>query len=235
MDYTEDEICSLISGGILEGVTPITADVFETDSYILKFLNEMNANTEQEVSLFLSQDESGYFPVVYSGGQCGDDFYLVMSKGGRTLTSYLSGGEDLPVPLSEVMSQVEDALAILDSYGILHGDLHSDNVLIDESGIMIIDFGLSSYMFENDERFNDISMLLHDMSMSAFPSVIRDHPEIQWNREGLSENEQIDADLIRDIDAMSNITGNWNRDLLLITVGENEEVAAGIIDYLRSY
>lgn len=235
MDYTEDEICSLISGGILEGVTPITADVFETDSYILKFLNEMNANTEQEVSLFLSQYESGYFPTIYSSGQCGDNFYLVMSKGGRTLTSYLSGEEDLPVPLSEVMSQVEDALAILDSYGILHGDLHSDNVLIDESGIMIIDFGLSSYMFENDERFNDISMLLHDMSMSAFPSVIRAHPEIQWNREGLSENEQIDADLMRDIDAMSNITGNWNRDLLLITVGENEEVAAGIIDYLRSY
>ena len=54
------------------------------------------------------------------------------------------GGD--PLPLAEalaIVTQIADALAHAHGRGIIHGDLKPANVIVSESGVKLLDFGLA--------------------------------------------------------------------------------------------
>ena len=108
----------------------------------------------------------------------GDSPYWVMKWiRGRTLTSYLPGGET-PWPferLLEVFRRMLDALAFAHSRGIVHRDLKPDNVLVGEFGeVQVSDWGLAVAV--NEEGARGATPLLDSDSLS---------PEISAQSESL--------------------------------------------------
>jgi len=77
-------------------------------------------------------------------GREGDTDYLVMEfLDGQTLAARLAKGALLRAQALEYAVQIAQALARAHSEGIIHRDLKPGNVIITESGVKLLDFGLA--------------------------------------------------------------------------------------------
>ncbi len=84
---------------------------------------------------------------LYDIGRDGDTDFLVMELvAGETLAARLTKG---PLPCAQVIefaTQMAQALAIAHGEGIVHRDLKPGNVMLTESGVKLLDFGLAKAM-----------------------------------------------------------------------------------------
>jgi eukaryotic-like serine/threonine-protein kinase len=93
----------------------------------------------------LSQLTHPFICQLFDVGELGDRPFLVMEYlRGRTLAERLRGGS---VPLAEALRygiQIADALDVAHRHSVVHRDLKPDNVMLTDSGVKLLDFGIAS-------------------------------------------------------------------------------------------
>ena len=133
--------------------------------YVIKKVKEFNSD-EVVIGSFMGDENIG--PKVYSYWFCENDgfWYIVYEKlVGETLNKYagytpgtrkLHFQRCISKTLSEIISKKIDMMHKL---GVLHGDLHGDNIFITMDGedvandVFIIDYGKSKYIYDDDGNF----------------------------------------------------------------------------------
>ena len=90
---------------------------------------------------------------VYDLEQSDDLAFLIMEYlSGETLSDRLSHG---PLPLADLSCfahQIGEALGYAHDHGIIHRDLKPNNVILTESGVKLLDFGLAKQIKTNSEN-----------------------------------------------------------------------------------
>jgi serine/threonine protein kinase/tetratricopeptide (TPR) repeat protein len=83
----------------------------------------------------------------------GRDFMVMEYVPGKT-AKQLAGGGELPIdPAISIILQVAEGLEAAHSAGIIHGDIKSENIIIDNSGAArISDFGLASFREQYSQK-----------------------------------------------------------------------------------
>ncbi len=93
-------------------------------------------------------------PVIYDV----DEGKIVMEKcAGTLLFDAVAGMDDEELRLA--LQSLARAVARLHSHGIAHGDLTTSNVIVDEHGVCLIDFGMASLNSGIEEMAVDLHML----------------------------------------------------------------------------
>ncbi|MCL5009730.1 MAG: Kae1-associated serine/threonine protein kinase [Candidatus Parvarchaeota archaeon] len=83
----------------------------------------------------------------------------ISKEGDKLYMSKIDGKQmDYSFSLSN-MSQIGEMVASMHTEGVIHGDLTTANILINRSGAVIIDFGLSYFSRKDEDRATDIAML----------------------------------------------------------------------------
>ncbi|KAJ8601672.1 hypothetical protein CTAYLR_007450 [Chrysophaeum taylorii] len=105
--------------------------------------------------------------VAFGDGEAPDEWYLVMEPAGHELTTLVKGARRRPFTEAQVkhlMVQLLRALAALHSVWVMHRDLKTPNVLVDDHGnLRLCDFGLARRvacgpeLFEFDARGESIA------------------------------------------------------------------------------
>ena len=83
---------------------------------------------------------------IFDAGQTDDRCFVVMEYvSGGSLRSLTTRGQPLPVAdVVRIVGQVADALQVLHTEGMVHGEIKPDNVLLDEEGnAKLVDFGIA--------------------------------------------------------------------------------------------
>ena len=95
--------------------------------------------------------------VAYGDGDAPKDWYLVMEPAGRELSVLIRGARQRPLAEAQVkhlMLQLFRALAALHSVFVMHRDLKTPNVLVDDRGVLrLCDFGLARRVCCGPELF----------------------------------------------------------------------------------
>ena len=86
---------------------------------------------------------------------------------------------------SDIAAKIGEAAAKLHGYDIIHGDLTTSNMLINEKGIWLIDFGLGFISKRPEDKATDL-YLLHEALESTHFEVL----EEAWNSILASYNER---------------------------------------------
>jgi len=83
---------------------------------------------------------------IYDAGEAGNIPFIVMAYvDGRPLSEILHEGVPEPTVAVEYGKQIADAVAHAHAHGIIHRDLKSSNVVIDETGrAIVLDFGIAT-------------------------------------------------------------------------------------------
>ena len=106
---------------------------------------------------------------LYDIGEAEGIPYLVMEfVPGETLSVYLQGRLVPPSQVSEYGLQIAGALAAAHSRGIIHRDLKPGNIMVTESGIKLLDFGLADFL----PRSADTGVDTVESSLTATGAVI---------------------------------------------------------------
>jgi len=89
----------------------------------------------------LSPEQKAYFPRVYSGGDLGGMmfFLLIEHVEGKVLTDYINDRNTSPPPV-KILIDLAKALEALRSIGLVHGDLSTENIIVTQDSIKLIDF-----------------------------------------------------------------------------------------------
>lgn len=133
---------------------PITLNMpyFETKDYVMK-VTDNPISTDIDRLVFKLDEDGKYFLPIFREIRFDDNKYgYYMKYGGTTLSEYLKKetNEDKQF---QVFSQVLACLNILHDNHIVHNDLNSDNIVVDDTGYArIIDFE-SSYITKNRDDF----------------------------------------------------------------------------------
>jgi hypothetical protein len=84
-------------------------------------------------------------PLYDSGEVAGQPYYVMPLVAGGTLRDRLARADGPSVlDTVRVLRDVADALAYAHTHGVLHRDVKPENVLLDESGAVLADFGIAS-------------------------------------------------------------------------------------------
>jgi serine/threonine protein kinase len=115
----------------------------------------MTERLDDEASLLTRIQHHNVVRVVDRGRETGGTPYLVMEHAGTPLGKLL---DDAPLALTRayaIASQMLAGLAAIHEAGVVHADIKSSNVLVDENDrVVIIDFGLARPS-SDDIEFND--------------------------------------------------------------------------------
>jgi len=81
-----------------------------------------------------------YFPALYDGGDIGGIFFLLIEYvDGHVLTDYIEQGIQSPPPV-KILIDLAKALEALRSISLVHGDLSTENIIVTQDSIKLIDF-----------------------------------------------------------------------------------------------
>ncbi|WP_027121079.1 serine/threonine-protein kinase [Mycoplasma leonicaptivi] len=128
---------------------------FSDNTYALKYcINDQNDNNKKrfihEIQL-LKKINSKYFPKIHYDYLSENEQFFVMDYiDGETLNTYLEKNFRLSVKLSNhLIKQIASAIDVLHDLGIIHCDIKSQNIMIDNAyNIKLLDLGIS--ITEND-------------------------------------------------------------------------------------
>jgi serine/threonine protein kinase len=88
----------------------------------------------------LPPEQRAYFPILYDGGGLDDMFFLLIEYvEGKVLRDYINEHLTSPSPV-KILIELAKALEALRSIELVHGDLHTDNILVTQDSIKLIDF-----------------------------------------------------------------------------------------------
>ena len=89
----------------------------------------------------LTPDQRAYFPKLYDGGDLGEMmfFLLIEYVEGQVLTDYITEKKSSPSPV-KILIELAKALEALRSINLVHGDLSTENILVTQDSIKLIDF-----------------------------------------------------------------------------------------------
>ncbi len=122
------------------------------------FLHEINM-TKAISELAAGNGKQRYFPQFITMGKIAGKsptyFFVESYLPGETLESILAAGR--PADALKIARNLCHVLRILHVNGIIHGDLHPRNIIVNsEGGVSLIDFGLSRYRDEVVPELADI-------------------------------------------------------------------------------
>jgi len=118
----------------------------------LKFLPAASAMSDESRQRFLREArtlaklEHPGIPSIYNVGKAGDSYYIACQfVEGRTLLDVLRERGSLSVMEAlRIVREVADVLHATHAHGIIHRDIKTDNLMLDEAGrIKVLDFGLA--------------------------------------------------------------------------------------------
>jgi serine/threonine-protein kinase len=118
----------------------------------VKLLHPGISNEPQFVEQFLNMERHiarlfhPHLVTIFDAGKADEGCFVVMEYvAGGSLRNLLADGRALPVAdVTRIVSQIADALQLLHSERIIHGDIKPDNILLDEDGnAKLVDFGIA--------------------------------------------------------------------------------------------
>ena len=127
----------------------------------------------QEVRSMLRARKLGVTtPVLYHVDATTASIYMQKVEGQSLKATLQAGGATAnPLPFVELVKALGVEVAHLHDGGIVHGDLTTSNVLVrSELPLVIIDFGLSSFSIQSEDRAVDLYVLERAFS-SAHPAL----------------------------------------------------------------
>ena len=99
--------------------------------------------------------------------------YLVMELvGGETLRERLRRG---PLPLADALrhaAQIADALGAAHAHGIVHRDLKPGNIMVTDTGVKVLDFGIAKYTRPVDENAETATSGLTEAAITARGQIV---------------------------------------------------------------
>lgn len=114
-------------------------------SYVAKIVNKQNFK-QKEIYNQMAAARHDLAPMIYEIWDCRNNVMLIMNKiNGITLNKFLRNNNNDETK-RRVVQKVFTAIKQLNDIGILHNDLHSDNIMVrEDESILFIDFGHSEY------------------------------------------------------------------------------------------
>jgi serine/threonine protein kinase len=129
----------------------------ESDSIISRKLRELSNN------IFIQSDKelSKYIPTFFGFYMCDGSMILKFAYTGKTFKEQLS---DLSLEeIKKVVSDVENYIRKFNAKGVIHGDLHLDNIFYDKGNTYISDWGKNI-----DKRWN---ISKDDLKLEFYPGL----------------------------------------------------------------
>ena len=88
----------------------------------------------------LPPEQRGYFPALYEGGDIDAIFFLLIEYvDGQVLTDYIKEEKTSPPPV-KILIELAKALEALRSINLIHGDLSTENIIVTQDSVKLIDF-----------------------------------------------------------------------------------------------
>jgi serine/threonine protein kinase len=89
----------------------------------------------------LPPEKRAYFPALYEGGDLDDKmfFLLIEHVEGKVLTDFIKEGLVSPSPV-KILIELAKALEALRSINLVHGDLSTENIIVTQGSVKLIDF-----------------------------------------------------------------------------------------------
>jgi serine/threonine protein kinase len=115
-------------------------------TYVAKVIEKLNYSQNEPYNQIIAAGH-GLAPVIHEIWNCKNKVMLIMDRiKGITLQRYLENVHIDDSIKTHIIKKVFEAIDNLHAIGILHGDLHSQNIMVKEDGsIIFIDFGHSIY------------------------------------------------------------------------------------------
>jgi tRNA A-37 threonylcarbamoyl transferase component Bud32 len=114
-------------------------------TYVAKIVSKENFK-QKEIYIQMAAARHDLAPMIYEIWDCRNNVMLIMNKiNGITLNKFLRNNNDDDIKRRAVQKTFS-AIQKLNDMGIIHNDLHSDNIMIrEDESIIFIDFGHSDY------------------------------------------------------------------------------------------
>lgn len=129
------------------------------------------------------------------------EVFFADPKSSEIIMTFINGPllKDIDAGKKELYESLGRYAGMLHSRGIIHGDLTTKNVVVTESDIFLIDFGLSFYSDRLEDRAEDLHLLKQALKSSQtirratmnFDRVLEGYASILGNHEVLSVKKQI--------------------------------------------
>lgn len=111
----------------------------------------------------LPPEQRAYFPRLYEGAGFDDMFFLLIEYvEGKVLRDYINEHLTSPSPV-KILIELAKALEALRSIELVHGDLHTDNIIVTPNSIKLIDFERTGKIGYSGFIFNERISVKHNV------------------------------------------------------------------------
>lgn len=175
--YTKSR--DLLGSGKDGEVYRITNEKGETGAVKFFVDKKSSAKIEQEVMFASYAAAYGITPEILA--------YNSDLKRGRKFIAMRDGGVSLRKYRGEYTERIEremfEKYSMLDKIGIVHNDSNSNNVMIKDGGVLIIDFGFSRWAKKKERDRNVGIGLKFLLNRTKFPTKVLNELLSSWNKE----------------------------------------------------
>lgn len=103
--------------------------------------------------------------------ECGEDYIVMELIEGQTLFKWVKRVSSLQI-LLDALRTLRDVILEFEALGIVHGDMHGNNIIVTKDGWRVIDYELSHRGVQrNDGSFCDASLDVIDQIKKVAPAI----------------------------------------------------------------
>jgi serine/threonine protein kinase len=136
-DDMERSVYTFKQGGVMK-VLKMGNKAPRDDTTKYKLLKKEHAIYQQLDAL--PPQQRVYFPSLYEGGDLGGMYFLLIEYvEGKVLTDYINEHLTSPPPV-KILLDLAKALEALRSINLVHGDLSTENIIVTQDSVKLIDF-----------------------------------------------------------------------------------------------